>query len=253
MAKEVNPKNPQLKKEEGECDGCGVELCSFTSLHVYRNPWNPDEVSIELYEDEDYPRFDARTFRLKDLGVNSVNELLSKLETNDEFLLSILRHFNAEAVKDNDFDCIDLIDNISVYSMCGDEQGEDKGILRVEKLEDGFRFGTIGSGCNITWVVRQHPKDPNKVVIFFEKDGNAFGFVIRDYDFFAVKRHIPNMCALYKYVVKDPWEATWFITWQELEFDNIEVINKSGYDGYDFKMCKYEESGKEEESEEERD
>jgi len=258
--------NPQLEKAneiQDDCNECGIELCAFTGLFVNENPWDPTEVSIELYEDEDYPRFNARTFKLKDLGVSNTKELLSRLKNDKNFLLSILRHFGEEVVKDDDYDCIELHYSASVYTICENENSaktktsEDKRILRVEKLEDGFRFGVVGDPCHLTWLVRQHPKDPEKVVIFFEKDGKPFGFVIREYDFFAVDRDIPNMCVLYKYLNKEPWQATWFITWEHLlEFDDIEVINKSGYEGFDFKMCKCvgceEKKEEQEESEEER-
>ena len=258
--------NPQLEKAneiQDDCNECGIELCAFTGLFVNENPWDPTEVSIELYEDEDYPRFNARTFKLKDLGVSNTKELLSRLKNDKNFLLSILRHFSEEVVKDDDYDCIELHYSASVYTIYENENSaktktsEDKRILRVEKLEDGFRFGVVGDPCHLTWLVRQHPKDPEKVVIFFEKDGKPFGFVIREYDFFAVDRDIPNMCVLYKYLNKEPWQATWFITWEHLlEFDDIEVINKSGYEGFDFKMCKCvgceEKKEEQEESEEER-
>jgi hypothetical protein len=262
VEEKVNPQNSQSENEEEECEGCGIELCAFTGLFVNENPWDPTEVSIELYEDEDYPRFNARTFKLKDLGVSNTKELLSRLKNDKNFLLSILRHFNEEVVKDDDYDCIELHYSASVYTICDKnyiktKTSEGKRILRVEKLEDGFRFGVVGDPCGLAWLVRQHPKDPEKVVIFFEKDGKPFGFVIREYDFFAVDRDIPNMCVLYKYLNEEPWQATWFITWEHLlEFDDIEVINKSGYEGFDFKMCKCvgceEKKEEQEESEEER-
>jgi|GEM_PF-5671256 len=256
--------NPQMEKEtQDDCDECGIELCAFTGLFVNENPWDSNEVSIELYEDEDYPRFNARTFKLKDLGVSNTKELLLRLKNDKNFLLSILRHFNEEIVKGDDYDCIEIHYSVSVYTICDKNDiktetsaSEGKRILRVEKLEDGFRFGVVGDPCNLTWLVRQHPKDPKKVVIFFEKGGKPFGFVIREYDFFAVDREIPNMCVLYRYLIDEPWQATWFVTWEELEFDDIEVVNKSGFDGFDFEMCKCvgceEKKEEQEESEEEK-
>jgi hypothetical protein len=265
VEEKANPQNSQTEKAneiQDDCDECGIELCAFTGLFVNKNPWDPNEVSIELYENEDYPRFNARTFKLKDLGVSNTKELFLRLKNDKNFLLSILRHFGEEVVKDDDYDCIELYYSASVYTICDNENStktktsEGKRILRVEKLEDGFRFGVVGDPCGLTWLVRQHPKDPEKAVIFFEKDGKPFGFVTREYDFFAVNRDIPNMCVLYKYLNEEPWQATWVIAWEDLEFDNIEVINKSGYEDFDFKMCKYEESEKKreeaQESEEEK-
>jgi hypothetical protein len=260
VEEKVNPQNPQPENGEEECDGCGFEICTFTYIYAYKNPWNPDEVSIELYDNEDYPLFTARKFNLKDLGVTSTSELISKLEDDKEFLLKILRYFNEDAVKDGDYDCIDLLDVLSVYSICDkiewDRDCNEKRVLKIEKLRDGFRFGVIGDKCGITWVVRQHPKDPEKVVIFFEKDGKEFGFVIRYYGDFSVNRKVRNMCELYKYLVEDPWEAVWFITWTDLDFDETKVVNESGYEGFDFEMCKCvgceEKKEEEKESEEER-
>jgi len=253
--------NPKLEEEkEEDCDECGYKICTFTYLYVNKNPWDPSEVSIELYDDEDYPRANAISFKLSDLGVKSAEELLSKLENDNKFFLNVISKFNKDAVEGDDFDCNTLIDSATVFSMCDDKDYNEykigKRVLKIEKFNDGFRFGVKGDKCGISWLVRQHPKDPNKVVIFFEKDEKPFGFVVRDYDFFEVKRKTPNLCALYKYLVEDPQEATWFITWEDLEIDDIEVVNKSGYDGFDFEVCKCEgceEKKEEEESEEERE
>jgi hypothetical protein len=264
VSQEPNPQNPQTEKvneTQDECDECGFELCTFTYVNVYKNPWNPSEVSIELIDNEDYPLFIARKFNLKDLGVTSTNELISKLENDKEFLLKVLGYFNKDVIKGDDFDCIDLLDVLSVYSICGkikwNRDLNEKRILKIEKLKDGFRFGVEGDKCRIAWLVRQHPKDPEKVVISFEKEGEEFGFVIRDYDEFSVNRKVRNMCELYKYLNEEPWEAVWFITWEHrLEFDEVKVVNESGYEGFDFEMCKCvgceEKKEEQEESEEER-
>jgi len=263
VSQEPNPQNPQTEKvneTQDDCNECGFELCTFTYVNVYKNPWNPSEVSIEVIDNEDYPLFTARKFNLRDLGVTSANELISKLENDKEFLLKIIRYFNEDAIEDGDFDCIKLLDRLSVYSICGEiewnQNPNEKRILKVEKLKDGFRFGVVGDICNITWLVRQHPKDPEKVVISFEKDGEEFGFVIGDYDDFSVNRKVRNMCELYKYLNEEPWEAVWFITWTDLEFDEVKVVNESGYDGFDFEVCKCvgceEKKEEREESEEEK-
>jgi hypothetical protein len=253
--------NPQTKKEEG-CDGCGVKICTFTGVYAYENPWNPNEVSIEVIDDQDYPLFTARKFNLRDLGVNNIDELVSKLENDNKFLLKILEYFSKEAVKDDDFDCNELIDSLWVYSICDDVEKpnwDEKTVLKVEKLKDGFRFGLKKDKCGITWVVRQHPKDPKKVVMSFEKDGKEFGFVVRYYDNFSVDKKIKNMCELYKYLIEKPYSAIWYMTWMDIawDIDGVEVINKSGYDGFDFEVCKCvdcdEERGEEEESEEEKE
>jgi len=233
---------------KGIKDEFEFELDNFVSLYLYLDPWDPNSVSIEVYNYlEDYPQFDARKFSLKELGVQSVEELVHRIENNDnEFLVNLAKRFNPKAVNsDGVIDWDEIAHGSAIYKIChkrGKERfSKNEKVLYIKKLKDGFEFWVQGDRCGFSWAVRQHPKRPEVAVLTFKKDGKEIASVFRDYGFFSVDYEIKSLSKLYKYLVSEPDRATYFITWDQiLEFDRVEVINESGYDGYDFECCKYE-------------
>jgi hypothetical protein len=232
------------------------EVDNFVNLNIYPDPWHPSFVTIEVNNYlEDHPQLNARKFSLKELGVNSLQELLSRIKNDKEFLMNIARQFNEKAVNKDDIDWYKIAHGMAIYSICNKREtkknangNKDEKVLEIRKYKNGFEFRVRGDVCGFSWLLRQHPGDPERVVLTFKKDGKELASVFRHYNYFAVNHDIHDMCTLYKYLVKDRSTA-WFITWKMLEYGKVEVINESGYDGYDFEMCKYEEKDKNENEE----
>jgi len=231
---------------KGIKDEFSFEVDSFVSLYIYVDPWAPNNISIEVYNYlKDFPQFDARKFSLKELGVKDVNELVQKIENDNEFLINLAKRFNPKAVDENgEIDWYDIARGSAIYKICNkrgkERYSENEKVLYIKKLKDGFEFWVQGDRCGFSWVVRQHPKRPEVVILTFRKDGKDIASVFRNYDFFSVDNEIGSLPQLYEYLVKQPDRATYFITWDyNLEFDRVEVINESGYEGYDFECCKY--------------
>jgi len=249
----MTQENPQKYEHE-------IEIDEFITLYVYVDPWDPSVVSIEVYNYlEDYPQFDARKFSLGELGVKDVNELVQRMENDNMFLVNIAKRFNPKAMDSNgEVDWYKIAHGSAIYKIC-DKRGKERydtneKVLYIKKLKDGFEFWVQGDQCGFSWVVRQHPKRPEVAVLTFKKHGKEVASVFRDYDSFGVDYEIKSLPQLYEYLVTQPDRATYFITWDyDLEFDRVVVVNESGYEGYDFECCKYEETEekKDEKNEEE--
>ena len=81
------------------------EVDNFVNLNIYPDPWDPGYVTIEVNNYlEDHPQLNARKFSLKELKVNSLQELLSRIENDKEFLVNIARQFNEKAVNKDGID-----------------------------------------------------------------------------------------------------------------------------------------------------
>jgi len=218
--------------QKGIKDEFSFEVDSFVSLYIYVDPWDPNSISIEVYNYlKDYPQFDARKFSLKDLGVEDIDGLIQKIENDSEFLTYIARQFDPKAVDSNgEVDWYKIAHGSAIYKICDkrskERYSENEKVLYIKKLKDGFEFWVQGDRCGFSWTVGQHPKRPEVAVLTFKKDGKEIASVFRDYNFFGVDYEIGNLPQLYEYLITQPARVTYFITWDyNLEFDRVEVIN----------------------------
>jgi len=198
---------------------------------MYQHPKDPKYVVIELIDNlEDYQVVIAKKLSFSELGVKDLEELHSRAEKDRKFLAKLVRIFNKDAVSpDGEINWFKIHDTPGVY-----ENGRayhldyDKDwTLVIEKYDNGFRFWAEGDPCNRSWLVEQHPKDPERLILTFEKDGKEVVPIIRKPNYYGVDYEIKDIWQLYKALVEEPSRYFFFITNIDGEFKQVKIIDKS--------------------------
>jgi hypothetical protein len=214
----------------GEEDIVEVEACNYIYLDLYQHPKDPGYVTIELFDNlEDYHVVVAKKVSYNELGVKSFEELRSKIEKDQKFLTRLIKILNKDTVStDGEIDCFKLSETPGVYNngRAYELDYDKEWTLVIEKYDNGFRFWIEGDPYNRSWLIEQHPKHPEQLILTFEKNGKEIVSIIRNYNYYGVDREIKDLWQLYKALVEDPSRYKFFITNVDGPIEHVKIIDK---------------------------
>ncbi|MCI4409744.1 MAG: hypothetical protein JHC26_11685 [Thermofilum sp.] len=245
----------------------------YRTYHVYPHPKEQESFVVEIDEEpEQFWYIWARKFKYSDFGVNSLDKLIDKFIENPDVTLykitGLRRHILKVYIDDNEIpvkprNSNGLIADVS-FENIGDEEADEDGwhsiydddyeleerkkwILEVEKYYNGFRFRIVNDPGGRSWLIEQDPRDTESFILSFEEYGENVVSVTRSYCSYG---NAQNICELFAEFMRDPFRYARFLssdTIPTLNFEEVKVINKSKYQGYDFEGCKYTKNKEEEE------
>jgi len=214
-----------------EEENAEVEIGAYVYFVMYQHPKDARYAVIELIDNlEDYQVVIAKKLSYNELGVKNLEELHSRAEKDRKFLAKLVKIFNKDAVSsDGEINWFKIHYTPGVYEDGrAYELDYDKDwTLVIEKYDNGFRFWAEGDPYNRSWLVEQHPKDPERLILTFEKDGKEVVPIIRKPNYYGVDYEIKDIWQLYKALVEEPSRYFFFITNIDGEFKQVKIIDKS--------------------------
>jgi hypothetical protein len=220
-------------KKEG--DFITVELCEYINMYIYPHPKNSNRVAIELDNYlEDFPKLIAvnRNYDELDMNVKSINDVFDKLKTDRNFLLKIISEIDRHGILNDEVYCRRLYRTPTTFRMlCPQKvkiiQKEEKRILDIIYYGDKIEMSFEDDPCKLSWVLEQHPNDPNSVILSFVKDGREVVSVVRSFEYFSVDKEIHNLRELFE-EIKDnaDYYMSYLINTVDTPVDDVKVIDK---------------------------